>query len=280
MQGLAQRTATAFFFVAIMLTGIFSHRYAYLALFLTITFLCLRELFQMTLPRRNRADQLRRYYGIFLGLTPFLTTAYWQLYTPAPRIVSLFLAANLLLVFLAFILELSTRSEHPFEHLAYLFLGWLYIGLPFALLNFIALHDGQYWRWTVFSIIGINWGSDSMAYLVGSRVGKTPLFRRISPKKTWEGTIGGGLFAIALAWVAVNLPESEFSLTEWVILALVIAVFGALGDLVESMLKRSQHIKDSSSLLPGHGGFLDRFDAFVFSLPFLVIAIMWLRGGI
>lgn len=260
-----------------MLSGIFIHKYSYLVLFLAITFLCLREFFQMTLPDRIPADRLRRYYGFLLGLAPFITTAYWQLAQPPDTMIAQLLVGNLLLLFIAFLLELYTRSEAPFEHLAYLFLSWLYIGVPFALFNFIAIHDDHYWRWTVFAIVGINWGNDSMAYLVGSRIGKTPLFPRISPKKTWEGAAGGFIFSLALAWVAVQLPESEFNLQEWFLIAFVIALAGSLGDLVESMLKRSRHIKDSGSTLPGHGGFLDRFDALIFLIPFVTACIVLLR---
>lgn len=277
MQGLLQRATTAILFATTMLVGIFAHRYTYLALFLVITFLCLRELFEMTLPNESRTDHLRKYYGFLMGLAPFLTTAYWQLQQPDTNIILALILGNLLLVFCAFLLELYSRSEHPFEHLADLLLGWFYIGIPFALLNFIAIHDDQFWPWTIFAIIGINWGNDTMAYLVGSRIGKTPLFPRISPKKTWEGMAGGFLFSLALAWVAVRLPVSEFNLQEWLILAFVIAVTGSLGDLVESMLKRSKHIKDSGKVLPGHGGLLDRFDALIFLIPFVMTCIILMR---
>jgi len=277
MQGLAQRATTGLLFAATMLIGIFSHQYTYLILFLTITFLCLREFFQMTLPKGKKTDQLRKYFGFLIGLAPFLTTAYWQLLQPDTSIILALILGNLLLVFSAFLLELYIRSDRPFEHIAYLILGWIYIGIPFALLNFIAIHDDQYWRWTIFAIVGINWANDSMAYLIGSRIGKTPLFPRISPKKTWEGTIGGFLFALALAWVAIQLPGSEFNLWEWLIIAFVIALIGSLGDLVESMLKRSKQIKDSGTVLPGHGGFLDRFDGLILLIPFVLACIVLLR---
>ncbi|MGI9160204.1 MAG: phosphatidate cytidylyltransferase [Saprospiraceae bacterium] len=112
---------------------------------------------------------------------------------------------------------------------------------------------------------------------MGSRIGKTPFFSRISPNKTWEGTLGG-IFCTLLAAAGLSLWLKDFSMAEWLLLAAVVGVFGSLGDLVESMLKRSMQIKDSGSLLPGHGGFLDRFDSFIMVLPFAWLALMLLEG--
>ena len=124
----------------------------------------------------------------------------------------------------------------------------------------------------VWGLLWLVWTNDSFAYIIGSRIGKTKLFERISPNKTWEGTIGGAIGAIIMAWV-LSLYFSDFTMVEWVSLALVAAIFGTMGDLVESMMKRSLGVKDSGSLLPGHGGMLDRFDAFIFAIPFYFIVL-------
>ncbi len=116
-----------------------------------------------------------------------------------------------------------------------------------------------------------------MAYFVGSQLGRRKLFERISPKKTWEGTIGGGLCTVLIAW-GLSFLIDDFTVTQWIALGAVAAVFGTLGDLVESMLKRSVGVKDSGNLLPGHGGLLDRFDAFIFALPFYWLTLMLLKG--
>lgn len=280
MEGLLRRGTTAFFFVAAMLLGVFVNRYTFLLLFLIITLLCLWEFYQMTLPKRGLGSRLRLFCALTLGVLPFISTAYWQVFKTSAVDLSgsQLLVLNVLPAFILFIPELFSKSEQPFTNIALSLMGWIYIGLPFALLNFIAFHDGQYWKWTIFALIGINWANDSGAYLSGSLLGKTPLFPRISPKKSWEGALGGLLFALALSWVAKELPDSEFNLKGWILISFIIVVFGSLGDLIESMLKRSKHTKDSGSLLPGHGGFLDRFDAFIFLIPFAAVCMFWLRS--
>ena len=112
------------------------------------------------------------------------------------------------------------------------------------------------------------WSNDTAAYLVGGRFGKHPLFRRISPGKTWEGSIGGAAAAVAMGYV-LSVYFTIFTTVEWEALSLIIVITGTYGDLVKSMLKRSLGIKDSGTLLPGHGGMLDRFDSLLGSAPFV-----------
>lgn len=112
------------------------------------------------------------------------------------------------------------------------------------------------------------WTNDTGAYLAGRFFGKHKLFERISPKKTWEGSIGGGILTIGVAFI-LSVYFTNLDQTNWIVLAILVAVFGGLGDLVESMLKRSLNIKDSGNLLPGHGGILDRFDGLLLSIPFI-----------
>ena len=118
--------------------------------------------------------------------------------------------------------------------------------------------------------------SDSMAYLVGSRIGKTKLFPSVSPNKTWEGTLGAGIFTI-LAAFGICFLKTEFTLTFWLLGGIIIWIFGGYGDLVESQLKRYYKVKDSGNFLPGHGGFLDRFDSFIFVLPFVILLYLSLN---
>jgi phosphatidate cytidylyltransferase len=194
------------------------------------------------------------------------------------------------------ILELFTASEKPFHNIGTLFVSIFYIGFPFALLqgiNYFKIKNG----WTAYpplsalpqdnfvasfsshivaGMLFLTWANDSFAYIIGSRIGKTPLFARISPKKTWEGTIGGGLMCMATAGI-IGLFFKELSTLNWVVIGGIVAVFGTLGDLVESMLKRSVGVKDSGSIMPGHGGFLDRFDAFMFVIPFVYVYLLFVR---
>jgi len=117
------------------------------------------------------------------------------------------------------------------------------------------------------------WANDSGAYIVGSLVGKNKLFERISPKKTWEGFLGGGFFALMFAWL-ISYFVTEISLIDWLVVALITFVFGTFGDLIESLLKRMVKVKDSGNILPGHGGILDRFDSMIIAAPMVFIYLV------
>jgi len=181
------------------------------------------------------------------------------------------------ILFLAFIFELFAKDERPFVNIAILILGAIYIGTPFALLCYIAFYGDYFYANTVFGLLLLTWSNDTGAYLVGSKWGKTKMLPDISPKKSWEGYIGGVIVTLLIALV-ISYFFREFTWVDWLVIGALVSIFGPLGDLIESMLKRSIHVKDSGSLLPGHGGFLDRFDAFIFMMPFVTTYIMWVRG--
>ena len=261
-----------------MLGGLYTGRYSFVLLFGIITAACLWEFYRLVLSRNNRADLGRLFIGLALGLTPSAATTIVQLQLVQKAENFIILAARLFfpIVFLAFIYELYTRSSQPFTNIAYLVLGMVYIGVPFALLDLIAFDGDYFYANTVFGLLLLTWTNDTAAYVVGSRFGKHPLFPRISPKKTWEGSAGGWLITLLVAW-GLSRFIHDLSPLQWMGLGLIVAVFGSFGDLVESMLKRSVAIKDSGSLLPGHGGMLDRFDAFIFLLPYATAYLLWIR---
>lgn len=265
---LKKRVRTAVFFVLAMLLGVFGGSYTYALLFTIILGLCLWEYLTMLLPSNSVEDQIRFYIALILGLTPFVLSALiFMKWIPAFPLNLLFFGIFTCVMFLLFALELFGSSPTPFQNIGYVFLGFLYLGIPFTLLNYIAFQTGHYSPQMVISLLLITWFNDTAAYALGSRYGKRPFFPRLSPKKTWMGVIGGLFFALILALI-VSVFVTQLNWWQWLLLALVASVFGNVGDLFESMLKRSQNMKDSSNLLPGHGGFLDRFDAFIFSLPF------------
>jgi len=282
-----QRTITAVVFAIAMLGGVFGGATAFFILFALITAGCLWELMGLLFAAEGNYLRLRKVLGMVFGLLPFLVFGSFllglinagseTLYTwNAVFIIMPF--AFLALTFLLFVLELFLHSDRPFANIGHFLLGLIYVGLPFALLVYISIGpDAKYAPLRVFGLLLLTWTNDTMAYLVGSRIGKTPFFSRISPKKTWEGTLGGMAFTFLIAWLLAQWVP-DYSTTEWILLAGCVAVFGTLGDLVESMLKRSIHIKDSGSLLPGHGGLLDRFDSFLFVLPFAWLALMIFEG--
>lgn len=179
------------------------------------------------------------------------------------------------------ITELYAKNPDPIHTWAYTMMSQMYIALPFSMLGVLAFrgsHEGVVYSWVApLSVFVFLWINDTGAYLCGSLLGKHKLFPRISPGKSWEGSIGGFVFVSAIAVLIWHLSESygynELSLNayEWVGLGLVVAVFGTWGDLVESLFKRTIGIKDSGNILPGHGGMLDRFDSSLMAMPAAVV---------
>ncbi len=278
MKGLTRRAFTAAIFVLVMLGGLFGGQHSFVLLFAIITALCLWEYLSMVLNRYNKRDFTRMILGLGFGLTPFFLTSILHINPGISADQFIVYTAILLFpfVFLAFIYELFSRSANPFQNVGFIVLGMVYIGAPFALLTFIAFHDGQFYSWTVFGLLLLTWMNDTGAYLIGSRFGRHPLHPRISPKKTWEGTLGGAAITFLVACIFYGV-SGVLRLGDWMVLAAIVSVFGTVGDLVESMLKRSVGVKDSGNLLPGHGGVLDRFDAFIFLLPFAAAYLLWIR---
>lgn len=179
--------------------------------------------------------------------------------------------------------ELYLKAKDPIGNWAYTMMAQLYIALPFSTLNVLAFPTfGQYNMLLPLSIFVFLWINDSGAYCVGSLLGRHKLFPRISPGKSWEGSIGGGVLVVVVALLIAtllekNMPgESSLSPLGWAGLGLTVVVFGTLGDLVESLFKRTLGIKDSGNILPGHGGMLDRFDSSLLAIPATVVYLFTL----
>ena len=172
-------------------------------------------------------------------------------------------------IFLIFIIELFKSNQKPFVNIAFAFLGNIYIALPFALMNVSAFINGLYDFSIILGILILLWSNDVGGYFFGKYLGKNPLFPRVSPKKTWEGAIGGALFSCAMSLLLHYWFSTTLDIVHWVGLSIIISVAGSYGDLVESMLKRSLDLKDSAQSIPGHGGFLDRFDGLLLASPFV-----------
>lgn len=274
-----RRASTAVIFVLVMLGGIYGGYTSFVILFGVITALSLWEFLTLTIDQGKRRDWIRRIIGTIFGLMPFLIASLAHL--GIIQVTNEFIISISWLLFpifsLAFIYELIAQSKRPFTNLAFIVLGMFYIGAPFALLDFIAFEGDEFHAGIVFGLLMMTWMNDTGAYLVGSRIGKTKLLPRISPNKTWEGSIGG-IVVTLLTGVMFSYFFKEISLLDWLVLAVLIAIFGSIGDLIESMLKRSVGVKDSGSLLPGHGGVLDRFDAFIFHLPFTAGYLLMVNG--
>ncbi len=182
----------------------------------------------------------------------------------------------------AYFIKLYVKTDiKPFANIAFTFLGIIYVALPYSLMHFAVFNSGEYCYQIVFGTLFILWANDTGAYFSGKNFGKRKLFLRISPKKTWEGSIGGAIFALFIAILIAQFLD-EFVLWRWLAIAIIIVVAGTYGDLVESLFKRSLRvrnsetagIKDSGDALPGHGGFLDRFDSFMLAMPFIVAFVL------
>ena len=173
--------------------------------------------------------------------------------------------------------ELYLKQQDPIQDWAYTMLAQMYIALPFSLLNVLAFNATNNGLVAFNPILPLSvfvflWVNDSGAYCVGSLIGKHKIFPRISPAKSWEGSIGGAVFVLAAAYaISYFIDQNMLTMPEWLGLGLVVVVFGTWGDLVESLFKRTLGIKDSGDILPGHGGMLDRFDSSLLAIPAAVI---------
>jgi phosphatidate cytidylyltransferase len=205
---------------------------------------------------------------------------------------SVFIPYLLTVVYL-FCAGLFTRSADPVSDWAYSMMSQMYIALPLSCLSVLAFRytlDGVQYNFLLpLSIFVFLWMNDTGAYCTGSLLGRHKLFPRVSPGKSWEGSIGGAvivvLVSLLISWVDMShllavfgAKETGLSLLEWVGLGLVVVVFGTLGDLVESLFKRTLGIKDSGNILPGHGGILDRFDSSLMAIPASVVYIYTLTA--
>ncbi len=170
----------------------------------------------------------------------------------------------------------ENQELSPFSNVGVALLGLLYVSLPMSLLSVVAFTETGYDYRRIFALLLLVWASDTGAYAAGKTFGKHKLAPKISPGKTWEGAVGGFVLTLVVGW-ALGYLLPELSLTYRLVAAGAVAVFGPLGDLAESMLKRSVGVKDSGRIMPGHGGLLDRFDAFLFILP--VLALLQLLFG-
>lgn len=186
----------------------------------------------------------------------------------------------LLTIVYLFIAELYTKAPNPINNWAYTMLAQMYIALPLSTINVLAFRagaDGVVYNYLLpLSVFVFLWTNDTGAYLSGSLFGKHKLFPRVSPGKSWEGSIGGGLLVLAVAALVGYLANSSegghtLSIPAWMGLGLVVVFFGTWGDLVESLFKRTLGIKDSGNILPGHGGMLDRFDSSLMAFPAAVV---------
>ena len=274
MKNFIKRTLTGILFVAVLVGCILYTPTTFGLLFALITGLAVWE-FGTLINQSGQAVINRPICGLagvylFLAVMGFSEKLFGG---------EVFVPYLIMLIYLL-VAELYLRRPNPMNNWAYTMMSQLYVALPFALLSVLYFYPVQMMQGEALtvavtpmlplSVFIFLWASDSGAYLVGSLIGKHRLFERISPKKSWEGSIGGGVLALVAAW-ALWYFFPIMPLWQWIGMALVVVVFGTWGDLVESLLKRQLGIKDSGHILPGHGGILDRFDSSMLAVPAVVI---------
>ncbi len=275
MKNLITRTITGVLFVAIIVVG-FRVPEGMIALFALITGLAVWEF--TGLVNNVEGVTVNRFISTAAGVYFFLAVAgFCSGLTPSAVFIP-----YLLTVIYLFIRELYTKSVNPIINWAYTMLSQMYIALPFSMVNVLAFQDTGHGiafnSLLPLSIFIFLWTNDTGAYCSGSLFGKHKLFPRVSPGKSWEGSIGGGILVLAVAALIGYIENSSEGLTPvalsipaWMGLGLVVVVFGTWGDLVESLFKRTLGIKDSGNILPGHGGMLDRFDSSLMAMPAAVV---------
>jgi phosphatidate cytidylyltransferase len=263
VNNLTLRFITAIVGIIIVLGAILYNETTSLLLFAFISTMSLIEFYRLA---KNDHIQPQIPMGVLTSLLIFLPLLLGSTISTVPNLLPLII----ILPYFVFIRELYTKSEKPFTNIGFTLLGVIYISVPLFLFYLIAFHgpDESYRPQNILGMLYLLWASDTGAYTFGRIWGKRKLFERISPKKTWEGFVGGFVFSVIAAFIIAHF-YTNFTLIQWLIIAGIIFITGVLGDLVESMFKRSLAIKDSGSLLPGHGGFLDRFDGLFIAAPFV-----------
>ncbi len=247
---------------ALFVGAIYFSQWTFAALFLALTLLGIREFYQL-LSFRGFSPNYNA--GLVLGCALFVLVFLLQLGL-VPLSV---LYALPPILFFIFISELFRKKKDPFVNIALTLLGMLYVGGSFSMLPILGFLNGHYSWQVIMGTMLLIWTSDSGAYFAGKTFGRHKLFPRISPGKTWEGWVGGAVFSLAVGYL-LSFYLQDLTLTNWLGVALIVSVFGVLGDLIESLLKRSLQVKDSGNLIPGHGGILDRFDSLLLVVPFIV----------
>lgn len=268
------RAVTGFFFLIIMLGCILWSKPAVSVLFLVIVVIGLFEFFVLTKPGFEKLLPLPVIIPGAIFYTGFALTLLFPdfFWFPSIAVISFFFVSMVLFD----LFSNNTKFPNTFVSIA----GLFYIALPFVILiNFTVTPLSAYNYELLLGFFLILWSNDTFAYLTGKFFGKTKLWESVSPKKTWEGFAGGLVFSVAIGVILSFFFtfENILGLSDWIVISILISVFGTIGDLTESMLKRQAGVKDSGSFMPGHGGVLDRFDGVLLSAP-AVIAYFYLKS--
>lgn len=272
MSNLTKRTIYGAVYVLVMLGGTLFHPIAFALIFATILSFSLFEFYRLV---ELGGYKPSKWVSTISGVLFFLVT-FGIAMDIIPRPFGFIFIP---ITFFLLIFEIFSSKENTIGNSGLNLLGFIYISAPFGLMNFIVLSsvNGQtnnFYPWILAGVFFILWANDSGAYFIGSALGKHKMCPNISPKKSWEGLVGGAVFGVIMGIVNAVLFQA-LSMTSWIVIALLTVAFGTLGDLFQSKIKREIGVKDSGNILPGHGGFLDRLDSLLFVIPAIFIWLIF-----
>ncbi len=269
MNNLLKRALSGAIFASVLIFSILYSKISFIVLFFILMMFCLYEfkkMIQLKSVFPYLIGTLLYVFGNILGVEDI----------PRKMIFDYVGVALFFTIFISFASILFAKKEEVISHLGKIFLSIIYIVVPFTLIVKIPFLNTtfNYVNTTILGVFLLIWTNDTFAFLVGTNIGKHKLLKRISPNKTIEGFIGGMFFTFILSFFLAQ-QFTTLSLIQWIVIAGIVSVFGVLGDLIESMFKRQACVKDSSNFIPGHGGFLDRFDSVIFAAPFIFIYLQY-----
>jgi phosphatidate cytidylyltransferase len=259
------RALTGAVFVALTIGSILLGQFTFLVFFLGTMLYSTYEFYRLC---QIRGDKPHVIIGLIISAYIFISVFVYRLGYTGTEVFLLLIPMLMLIP----IFEVFHDVRRRILNISFTILGIVYVAIPFSILNLIATHqeaengEGWYSPIPTIGLFIILWVSDTGAYLVGSQIGKHKLAKKISPNKTWEGAIGGGLLAMVATIIFAHY-SNLFTISQAIFISILTVFAGTLGDLSESMFKRSFNVKDSGKIMPGHGGLLDRFDSLLFSAP-------------
>lgn len=275
------RTISGVLFFIVMVGALLLSYYTFVAILIAICIGSMGEFYKIA--SIKKADPQKN-FGIATGTLLLMATSVVAANGFNDKVGLVIFGIVFLMLFSTFIIELYREKEDPLVNISVTLTGVIYVAVPLSLLLLFAtavsphtnpgalFGTAVYNPWIAFSYLMIVWSNDVGAYIFGSMLGKHKLFERISPNKSWEGFVGGVIVAMCVGVIAgLLIGKTQQSMLLWAGAAIIVSITGVLGDLVESMYKRAADIKDSGKLMPGHGGFLDRFDALLISAPFVFL---------
>lgn len=271
IKNLLTRTGGGIIYILVIFTGIFGGKYFFIAVFGFITVRALFEFYRMV--ERSTKHSISKAFNIVAGAIIF-GTVYLYLEDICTYALPAFVLVYLLVLFVS---AVAFKREDALKNIIYSAFGQLYVTLPISMLMLISYRYSaelnNYHFVFILAIFLFIWINDTAAYLVGSLLGRHKLIERISPKKTVEGFAGGVIFCMAAALLFARFFH-EYPAWFWIFFGLITALFGTVGDLFESLIKRTYHVKDAGTLIPGHGGILDRIDSLLVAIPAVYLYLM------